>query len=396
MGGGSIRAGSSISSPSNGYQTRTQSRSRRFGVSKWCSCGCWPVLRWSGTDSNLNKSFFCRPNYNLEHVICLLDYKQVGRDSVDFLYGRILDRMNQLRNQNIMETIMKALNSGVGMNFMLCIRSGWCILSRLYTRIVFSITLVTIILRLLKLLLRYRSTSFIFLLLISLSSSSSNSIITSSLLLATSLCMSFITTEAANPPPPFSSASILPFIYSFSGRSFAVSEVRIFSYLLHKVAVDLIPIGSPISVFPRTCMVVIKESEDTSNGISLLKALLWNPLEADLVGLFELVDFICFGILGGLDGLGGLDATSGFVWLGLTDFSSVKIHALESNNIFHKTKLTKNGSSILVPSGKISKTQRINLIPKEYWLLDEYAEVFIVLPTLQVIAVLTHITNINR
>ncbi|XP_015938511.1 uncharacterized protein LOC107464119 [Arachis duranensis] len=64
MGGGSTRVGSSISSPCSGHRTRTQSRSRRSGVPEWCGCGCRPVLRWSGTDSNPNKPFFGCPNYN--------------------------------------------------------------------------------------------------------------------------------------------------------------------------------------------------------------------------------------------------------------------------------------------------------------------------------------------
>ncbi|RYR10459.1 hypothetical protein Ahy_B04g072119 [Arachis hypogaea] len=64
MGGGSSRVGSSISSLCSGHRTRTQSRSRRSGVPEWCGCGCRPVLRWSGTDSNPNKPFFGCPNYN--------------------------------------------------------------------------------------------------------------------------------------------------------------------------------------------------------------------------------------------------------------------------------------------------------------------------------------------
>ncbi|RYR28793.1 hypothetical protein Ahy_B01g052974 [Arachis hypogaea] len=51
MGGGSTRAGSSISSPCSGHRMRTQSRSRRSGVPEWCGCGCRPVLsgkRWCG------------------------------------------------------------------------------------------------------------------------------------------------------------------------------------------------------------------------------------------------------------------------------------------------------------------------------------------------------------
>ncbi|RYR19503.1 hypothetical protein Ahy_B03g064286 [Arachis hypogaea] len=64
MGGGSTKAGSSISSPCSGHRTTTQSRSKRSGVPEWCGCGCQPVLRWSGIDSNPNKSFFGCPNYN--------------------------------------------------------------------------------------------------------------------------------------------------------------------------------------------------------------------------------------------------------------------------------------------------------------------------------------------
>ncbi|QHO25158.1 Zinc finger GRF-type protein [Arachis hypogaea] len=39
-------------------------RSRRSAVPEWCGCGCRPVLRWSGTESHPNKSFFGCPNYN--------------------------------------------------------------------------------------------------------------------------------------------------------------------------------------------------------------------------------------------------------------------------------------------------------------------------------------------
>ncbi|RYR59212.1 hypothetical protein Ahy_A05g025046 [Arachis hypogaea] len=100
MGSGSTRVGSSISSLCSGHRRRTQSRSRRSGVPEWSGCGCRPVFRWFGTDSNPNKLFFGCPNYNVS-------YQQVERDGVGFLCGQILDKMNQLRNQNLMKIIMK-------------------------------------------------------------------------------------------------------------------------------------------------------------------------------------------------------------------------------------------------------------------------------------------------
>ncbi|RYR40510.1 hypothetical protein Ahy_A09g046266 [Arachis hypogaea] len=39
-------------------------RSRRSVVLEWCDCGCRPILRWSGTESHPNKTFFRCPNYN--------------------------------------------------------------------------------------------------------------------------------------------------------------------------------------------------------------------------------------------------------------------------------------------------------------------------------------------
>ncbi|MED6214680.1 hypothetical protein PIB30_105630, partial [Stylosanthes scabra] len=56
---GSQALGSSMRST-----TRTPTRSRATRVPEWCGCGCRPVLRWSGTESNPNKPFFGCPNYN--------------------------------------------------------------------------------------------------------------------------------------------------------------------------------------------------------------------------------------------------------------------------------------------------------------------------------------------
>ncbi|RYR57286.1 hypothetical protein Ahy_A05g023011 [Arachis hypogaea] len=44
--------------------TRSRSRTRPSRVPERCGCGCRPVLRWSGTNTNLDKSFFGCPNYN--------------------------------------------------------------------------------------------------------------------------------------------------------------------------------------------------------------------------------------------------------------------------------------------------------------------------------------------
>ncbi|RYQ96576.1 hypothetical protein Ahy_B08g092375 [Arachis hypogaea] len=66
MGGGSTAGGSSVHSPSSWNRTRTPSKSIRLGLPKWCSCGYWPILRWSGTDSNPNKPFYDSPNYNAD------------------------------------------------------------------------------------------------------------------------------------------------------------------------------------------------------------------------------------------------------------------------------------------------------------------------------------------
>ncbi|XP_020961087.1 uncharacterized protein LOC110263693 [Arachis ipaensis] len=64
IGGGSTGGGSSVRSPSSWNRSRTQTKSRRSAPPEWCGCGCRPVLRWSGTDSNPNKPFYGCPNYN--------------------------------------------------------------------------------------------------------------------------------------------------------------------------------------------------------------------------------------------------------------------------------------------------------------------------------------------
>ncbi|QHN98248.1 Zinc finger GRF-type protein [Arachis hypogaea] len=64
IGGGSTGGGSSVRFPSSWNRSRTQTKSRRSAPPEWCGCGCRPVLRWSGTDSNPNKPFYGCPNYN--------------------------------------------------------------------------------------------------------------------------------------------------------------------------------------------------------------------------------------------------------------------------------------------------------------------------------------------
>ncbi|RYQ87732.1 hypothetical protein Ahy_B09g095268 [Arachis hypogaea] len=41
-----------------------RSRTRPSRVPERCGCGCRPVLRWSKTNTNPDKPFFCCPNYN--------------------------------------------------------------------------------------------------------------------------------------------------------------------------------------------------------------------------------------------------------------------------------------------------------------------------------------------
>ncbi|RYR02032.1 hypothetical protein Ahy_B06g080880 [Arachis hypogaea] len=48
--------------------TRTSSRSRASRVPERCGCRKRPVLRWSGTDTHPNKSFFGCSNYNVSVV----------------------------------------------------------------------------------------------------------------------------------------------------------------------------------------------------------------------------------------------------------------------------------------------------------------------------------------
>ncbi|RYR07089.1 hypothetical protein Ahy_B05g074408 [Arachis hypogaea] len=64
MGGGSTAGGSSVRSPSSWNRSRTQTKSSRSVLPEWCGYGCRLVLKWSGTDSNPNKSFYGFPNYN--------------------------------------------------------------------------------------------------------------------------------------------------------------------------------------------------------------------------------------------------------------------------------------------------------------------------------------------
>ncbi|RYR32190.1 hypothetical protein Ahy_A10g046791 [Arachis hypogaea] len=66
MGGDNTAGGSSIRSPSSWNQTRTPSKSIRSRLLEWCGYGCWPVLRWSGINSNPNKPFYDCPNYNID------------------------------------------------------------------------------------------------------------------------------------------------------------------------------------------------------------------------------------------------------------------------------------------------------------------------------------------
>ncbi|RYQ89368.1 hypothetical protein Ahy_B09g096054 isoform A [Arachis hypogaea] len=120
MGSGSTRAGSSISSPCSGHRMRTQSRSRRSGVPEWCGCGCRPVLRWYGTDSNPNKPFFCCPNYNSEkRWYGLFVWADTGQDEpvekpesygdnheVKMNFDWRLGRLEDVRNQKLVNQLL--------------------------------------------------------------------------------------------------------------------------------------------------------------------------------------------------------------------------------------------------------------------------------------------------
>ncbi|RYR51336.1 hypothetical protein Ahy_A06g026355 [Arachis hypogaea] len=59
-------------SQGQGSSTRSTTRSRSWTrlsrVPERCECGCRPVLRWSGTNTNPDKPFFGCPNYNADDV----------------------------------------------------------------------------------------------------------------------------------------------------------------------------------------------------------------------------------------------------------------------------------------------------------------------------------------
>ncbi|MED6116181.1 hypothetical protein PIB30_097783 [Stylosanthes scabra] len=58
--------GSGCSSRSRSQSSRERTPSRRRGgkVPPWCGCELRPVLRWSGTELNLDRPFYGCPNYN--------------------------------------------------------------------------------------------------------------------------------------------------------------------------------------------------------------------------------------------------------------------------------------------------------------------------------------------
>nr|XP_025703404.1 uncharacterized protein LOC112805213 [Arachis hypogaea] len=84
FGGEGQASRSSIRSISNGYRAKTQNRSRPTRVPERCGCGCRPVLRWSGTNSNPNKPFFGCPNYNTngKRWCGLFVWADVGQEAV--------------------------------------------------------------------------------------------------------------------------------------------------------------------------------------------------------------------------------------------------------------------------------------------------------------------------
>ncbi|RYR38600.1 hypothetical protein Ahy_A09g043670 [Arachis hypogaea] len=100
FGGEGQVSGSSLRSTSNGYRAKTQNHSRATRVLEWCGCGCRPVLRWSGTNSNLNKPFFGCPNHNVNYV---------GQEAVP-------TKSESLNYNDEQKMTEGALNPGVGMN----------------------------------------------------------------------------------------------------------------------------------------------------------------------------------------------------------------------------------------------------------------------------------------
>ncbi|RYQ94669.1 hypothetical protein Ahy_B08g089611 [Arachis hypogaea] len=64
MASASNAAGSSNNPRSFGSIMRRMNRNREARLPEWGGCGSRPVLRWSGTDSNLGRPFLGCPNYN--------------------------------------------------------------------------------------------------------------------------------------------------------------------------------------------------------------------------------------------------------------------------------------------------------------------------------------------
>ncbi|QHN97249.1 Zinc finger GRF-type protein [Arachis hypogaea] len=64
LGSSSQDSGSSSRARLHGGWVKNAHHDRGGKVPHWCGCGSHPILRWSGTDSNLERPFYGCPNYN--------------------------------------------------------------------------------------------------------------------------------------------------------------------------------------------------------------------------------------------------------------------------------------------------------------------------------------------